>query len=327
MPATRTLVTGGAGFIGSHLVDRLVDRGDEVSVFDNLSTGKVSNIASALAKGVQLIEGDILDQGQVEAVVSELSPNTVFHLAAQGEVQRSIKEPALDATANVVGTINLVEASHRSGVERFVFTSTGGAIYGEGSQMDLPASESVPERPLCPYGLSKLCGEQYLSLYRRMYEFDAVALRFANVYGPRQSPKGESGAVAIFGELLLAGDRPVVFGDGLQTRDFVYIDDAVRAIVTASERSVEGPFNIGSGVEVSLLDLLATLEQASEHLDESIRPNDLDFTPEFGTPRGGEVRRISIDPARAARGLDWTPRVGLKQGLALTLEDLARNAT
>ena len=320
----RTLVTGGAGFIGSHLVDNLLERRSEVTVLDNLTTGKVENLEKALACGAELVEGDILDKEFVEQTLREVSPNIVFHLAAQGEVQRSIEEPAFDATANVVGTINVLEASRRQEVDRFVFASTGGAIYGEGSEIDLPASETTPERPLCPYGLSKLCGEQYLSLYRRMCDFNAVALRFANVYGPRQSPKGESGAVAIFGELLLAGSRPIVFGDGLQTRDFVFIDDAIQAVVAASESEARGPFNIGSGEQVSLLDLLSTMERASSELDEDVRPAQADFRPDFDAPRSGEVRQISIDPSQARKVLDWVPRIELEEGLALTLTDLAK---
>jgi UDP-glucose 4-epimerase len=258
----KTLVTGGAGFIGSHLADALLARGDEVTVLDNFSTGKHRNLESALAAGADLIEGDILDRELVEKTLQSVRPQTVFHLAAQGEVQRSIEEPAFDATVNVVGTVNLIEASKEIGLDRFVFASTGGAIYGEGSRIDLPASESGETAPLCQYGLSKRAGEMYLELYRRMYMFNSVALRFANVYGPRQCPKGEAGAVAIFGELLMAGRNPTVFGDGTQTRDFVYIADLIDAILTASRTDVEGPINLGSGQETSILELLTSLREA-----------------------------------------------------------------
>ncbi len=195
----------------------------------------------------------------------------IFHLAAQGEVRRSIEQPAFDATVNVVGTVNLVEAARASGVGRFMLASTGGAIYGEGSGRDLPVAESSSLEPLCPYGLSKLAGEEYLLLYRRMYGLSSVALRFANVYGPRQRPKGEAGAVAIFGELLLEGKRPVVFGDGTQTRDFVYIDDVIKAVLAATDSEMEGPVNIGSGIETSLLELLEGLSGPGRRATASTR--------------------------------------------------------
>ncbi|MCB0863785.1 MAG: GDP-mannose 4,6-dehydratase [Solirubrobacterales bacterium] len=316
----KTLVTGGAGFIGSHLTDALVERGDEVTILDNLSTGKLENLESALAGGAVLVEGDITDRAFVEATLEKVRPKTVFHLAAQGEVQRSITEPAFDATVNVVGTINVIEASKAVGIDRFVFASTGGAIYGEGSNLELPASEEITPEPLCQYGLSKFAGEQYLALYRRMYMFNSVALRFANVYGPRQSPKGEAGAVAIFGELLLAGQNPTVFGDGTQTRDFVYIDDLIEAILTASRTDVEGPINLGSGEETSILDLLAALHEAGLSLNGSGPPEGTDFKPAFDRGRPGEVKRIAIDPGRAARELGWHPTTPLEDGLARTLE-------
>lgn len=318
----RTLVTGGAGFIGSHLTEALLARGDEVTIFDNLSTGKIENLKTAMADGAELIEGDIVDPETVEETLNSVKPQTVFHLAAQGEVQRSIHEPTFDATVNVVGTINLIEASKSIGLDRFVFASTGGAIYGEGSNLELPATEAAPTIPLCPYGLSKLAGEQYLELYRRMYMFNSVALRFGNVYGPRQSPKGEAGAVAIFGELLLAGEKPVVFGDGKQTRDFIYIDDLVEAILTASRTDVEGAVNLGTGVETSILDLVNGLRDAGLSLNGDGPSAAGDFEPDFDRGRPGEVRRIAISPDRAARELGWNPTTPLEDGLRETLRAL-----
>ena len=319
----KTLVTGGAGFIGSHLTDALLAGGDEVTVYDNLSTGRLSNLDSALAAGVDLVEGDILDRDLLERVMQSVRPDTVFHLAAQGEVQRSIEQPAFDATVNVVGTINLIEASREAGVGRFVFASTGGAIYGEGSRINLPATESEETAPLCQYGLSKRACEMYLDLYRRLCMFNSVALRFANVYGPRQTPKGEAGAVAIFGELLLAGQNPTVFGDGTQTRDFVYIDDLIEAILTASRTDVEGPINLGSGQETSILDLLDSLREAGNSLNGDGPPAGTTFEPEFDRARPGEVKRIAIDPTRAATELGWNPTTPLGTGLVRTLRAIA----
>ena len=324
----KTLVTGGAGFIGSHLTDALLAGGDEVTVYDNLSTGRLSNLDSALAAGVDLVEGDILDRDLLERVMQSVRPDTVFHLAAQGEVQRSIEQPAFDATVNVVGTINLIEASREAGVGRFVFASTGGAIYGEGSRINLPATESEETAPLCQYGLSKRACEMYLDLYRRLCMFNSVALRFANVYGPRQTPKGEAGAVAIFGELLMAGQNPVVFGDGQQTRDFVFIDDLIEAILAASRSDVQGPVNLGSGEETSILDLLNSLREAGLSLNGDGPPAGTSFTPEFDRGRPGEVRRIAIDSSRATKELGWKPATPLEAGLRETLRAMgARSGT
>lgn len=316
----RTLVTGGAGFIGSHLTDALLARGDEVTILDNLGTGRLENIEGALANGAVLAEGDVVDREFVKATVEEVRPHTVFHLAAQGEVQRSIAEPTFDATVNVVGTVNVIEASKMIGLDRLVFTSTGGTIYGEGSRIDLPAPETELATPICPYGQSKRAGEQYLELYRRMYMFNSVSLRLGNVYGPRQNPKGESGAVAIFGELLLAGENPVVFGDGTQTRDFIYINDVIDAMLTASRTDVEGPINLGSGVETSIIELLDGLREAGASLDGG---DGTGFEPQFERARPGEVKRISVDPGRAARELGWNPTTPLDVGLRETLKDLA----
>lgn len=314
LDAMKTLVTGGAGFIGSHLSDALIERGDEVTIIDDLSSGSRENIESALANGARLVEGDIRDLEFVKATVAEAAPSTIFHLAAQGEVRRSIDEPSFDASVNVIGTVNMIDAGLAIGLDRFVFASTGGAIYGEGDRIDLPAVESEILEPLCPYGLSKLAGEKYLELYRRMYMFNSVALRFGNVYGPRQNPKGEAGAVAIFGELLKEGKQPTVFGDGQQTRDFVYIKDVIDAVLTASRTDVEGAINIGTGKETSLLDLIGGL---AEHA-----PNGNGFDPVFADKKPGEVRRIAIDPSRAGHELGWNATTGLDEGLKLTLRAL-----
>ncbi|MCO5314700.1 MAG: GDP-mannose 4,6-dehydratase [Solirubrobacterales bacterium] len=316
----KTLITGGAGFIGSHLADGLLERGDEVTVFDNLSSGKEKNLTGALEQGARLLVGDINDPTALAGAIGEAQPEVIFHLAAQGEVRRSIEEPVFDATANVVGTVNVIEAARVAGVRRIVFASSGGAIYGEGSDLPMPVVESSPLAPLCPYGQSKLGGEGYLDLYRRMYGLSSVALRFANVYGPRQNPKGEAGAVAIFGELLLAGRAPIVFGDGTQTRDFIYIDDLVEAILAASIADLEGPLNLGTGVETSLLELLEALADAGTTLNGD-RPAG-SFDPTFDEARPGEVKRIAVNPARAGELLGWSPSTGLRDGLERTLRAL-----
>jgi len=316
----KTLITGGAGFIGSHLADGLLERGDEVTVFDNLSSGKRENLEEALGKGARLVVGELDDQEDLDAVMAEAKPEIVFHLAAQGEVRRSIEEPVFDTSTNVVGTVRVLEAARQAGAGRIVFASSGGAVYGEGSDIGLPAVESADRAPLCPYGQSKLAGEEYLGLYRRMYGLSSVALRFANVYGPRQNPKGEAGAVAIFGELLLKGKRPTVFGDGTQTRDFVYIDDLIEAVLAASIADVEGPMNIGTGEETSLLELLDALSDAGRALNGGTE--DGAFEPIFEPAKDGEVKRISVDPKRASELLGWEPSTPLREGLVSTLRAL-----
>lgn len=318
----RSLITGGAGFIGSHLADALLAGGDDVVLYDNFASGNRENIADALAGGAELIEGDIMNRDALARAFSRHRPQRVFHLAAQGEVRRSIEEPGFDAHLNVEGLVNVLEGARSSGTARLVFASSGGSVYGEGDGLDLPLSESNPLRPLCPYGLSKAVGEQYLGLYQRMYGLSSIALRFANVYGPRQNPHGEAGAVAIFGELLLEGSRPTVFGDGRQTRDFVYIDDLVAAILAAADSTVTEPVNLGSGDEVSLLDLLGALERAGREVS-GIRSDTEGFEPRFEDGRTGEVRRIAVDPTLAAELFGWTSTTSLDAGLTRTLRELA----
>ena len=309
--AVRALVTGGAGFIGSHVVDALVARGDEVTVLDDLSTGRRENLDSALAGGAELVESDIRDATAVRQLVGDRRPEVVFHLAAQIDVRRSVADPALDARVNVEGTVNLLEASHAEGVRRFVNTSTGGAIYGEGRA--IPAPEDHPVAPLAGYGQSKFAAEGYCALYERLHGLSTVSLRYGNVYGPRQDPLGEAGVVAIFCGRLLAGERPTVFGDGHQTRDYIYVGDAVEANLLAAETDASGPLNIGTGVETSVLELVDA--QALLHRDGH-------FEPEFAPRRPGEVQRIALDPGLAHDRLRWQPRTGLEEGLRKTLETL-----
>ena len=292
----RALVTGGAGFIGSNLVDALLARDDEVTVVDDLSTGRRENLEPGLAAGATLVEADIRDRETLEGIAGEQRPEVVFHLAAQIDVRKSIADPAFDASINVGGTANVLEAARAAGARRLVFSSTGGAIYGEGEGQELPLAEDAPLAPEAPYGQSKYAGEGYLSLYERLYGLSSVPLRLGNVYGPRQDPLGEAGVVAIFCGRLREGKRPTVFGDGKQTRDYIYVGDVVAAMLAAAESTAPGPFNVGTGVETDVLELVRALGELGGAED---------FEPEFAPPRTGEVQRISIDPARAERELGW----------------------
>jgi UDP-glucose 4-epimerase len=306
----RTLVTGGAGFIGSNLVDALLARGDEVTVLDDLSTGRRVNLEGALAGGARLAEVDVRDGAAVGALLADARPELVFHLAAQIDVRRSVEDPFFDAAVNVGGTANVLEAARAAGVGRVIFVSTGGALYGEGADKQLPLPESTPIAPLSGYGQSKFAAEGYLGLFERLHGLSGMSLRLGNVYGPRQDPLGEAGVVAIFCGLLKNGGRPTVYGDGTQTRDYIYVGDVVSAALAASDTRLGGAVNIGTGREASVLDLvdiLAGLEGRE------------DFTPEFAPERAGEVQRISLDAGLAARELGWTPQTTLEQGLAQTL--------
>jgi UDP-glucose 4-epimerase len=304
------LVTGGAGFIGSNLVDALLARGDEVTVLDDLSTGRRVNLEGALAGGARLAEVDVRDGAAVGALLADARPELVFHLAAQIDVRRSVEDPFFDAAVNVGGTANVLEAARAAGVGRVVFVSTGGALYGEGADKQLPLPESTPIAPLSGYGQSKFAAEGYLGLFERLHGLSGMSLRLGNVYGPRQDPLGEAGVVAIFCGLLKNGGAPTVYGDGTQTRDYIYVGDVVSAALAAGDTRLGGAVNIGTGREASVLDLvdiLAGLEGRE------------DFAPEFAPERAGEVQRISLDAGLAARELGWTPQTTLEQGLAQTL--------
>jgi UDP-glucose 4-epimerase len=308
----RTLVTGGAGFIGSNLADALIDRGDEVTVVDNISTGRRENLTGALERGVELVEADIRDAEAMRDLLARVQPEVVFHLAAQIDVRHSVADPAADARINVEGTINMLSAALDAGVRRFVNTSTGGAIYGEGQI--LPAPEDHPVAPLSPYGNSKFCAENYCSLFRRLHGLSTVSLRYGNVYGPRQDPLGEAGVIAIFCGKLLEGGRPTVYGNGEQTRDYDYVGDVVAANLAAVEKDTPGPYNVGTGVETSVLEVVEALRSVGGAGEE--------FAPEFAPERPGEVQRIAIDPSRARDELGWEPRVQLREGLERTLASM-----
>ncbi len=303
------VVTGGAGFIGSNLVDTLVARGDRVVVIDNLSTGRRANLDSALDHGVSLRELDVRDAEAVGELFAATRPEVVFHLAAQIDVRYSVEHPAGDATTNVLGTIAVLEAARSSGARRVVNSSTGGGLYGEAEL--LPTPEDHPIRPLAPYGQGKYAAEGYFELYTRLHELPTVSLRYGNVYGPRQDVHGEAGVVAIFCGHLVEGRTPTVFGDGRQTRDWVEVGDVVRANLLAAESDLTGPVNIGRGQETSVLELLEALSEVSDRQPLA--------DPEFAPARSGEVRRSCLDVARARRELGWEPQVELRAGLNVVL--------
>jgi UDP-glucose 4-epimerase len=297
--AVRAIVTGGAGFIGSHVVDALLARGDDVVVVDDLSKGKRENVP----------EGAVLEVVDIREPLGDLfeGAEACFHLAAQANVRVSVERPDHDAEVNVLGTIQVLEAARRHGTQ-VVFASTGGAIYGE---CDGPAPEEAERRPLSPYGVSKLAGEEYLAGYNRLYGTRHVALRYGNVYGPRQDPHGEAGVVAIFLSRLAAGETPRIFGDGLQTRDYVYAGEVARATLAAL--GSDGVFNVGTGHETSVVELYELCRRVAGS----------EIEPEFADPRLGELQRSVLDVSRAEHVLGWRPEVSLEEGLRLTWEALS----
>jgi UDP-glucose 4-epimerase len=293
------LVTGGAGFIGSHVADALVARGEDVVVLDDLSSGKREN----LPESVELVEGDVREPQ--DELFAGVKPEVCYHLAAQIDVRVSVARPDHDAAINVLGTVNLLQAALEHGTQ-IVFSSTGGAIYGE---CEGPASEDAPRRPISPYGASKLAAEEYLATYNRLYGTSHVSLRYGNVYGPRQDPHGEAGVVAIFFNALRAAETPKVFGDGSQTRDYVYVGDVARATVAAAERD-GGVYNVGTGRETSVVELLELCQRIAGTI----------FEPAFLPPRPGELQRAVVDPSRAVDELGWRPERSLEDGLRETWE-------
>jgi UDP-glucose 4-epimerase len=299
----KILVTGGAGFIGSHTVDALVATGHhQVSIIDNLSAGKRHQVNPA----ARFHEIDLRDADAVKRTVEAETPEVIVHLAAQMDVRRSVADPSYDAQVNIIGFLNLIESARQHGLRRVIFSSTGGAIYGE--QEAFPASEEHPLHPVSPYGITKLATEAYLFFYKVQYGIDYTALRYGNVYGPRQDPHGEAGVVAIFCGRMLEGQPCTIFGDGKQTRDYVFVGDVVRANVTAAGSNVSGTINIGTGVETSVNDLYHTLGTVA----------DVTRPPEYAPARPGEQSRSVISPARAAQLLNWRPQVDLAHGLDQT---------
>jgi UDP-glucose 4-epimerase len=306
------VVTGGAGFIGSNLVDGLLARGDRVVVIDNLSSGKRANLEGALAVGAELREADVKDAGAISDIFAAVKPQLAFHLAAQIDVRRSVEDPELDARSNVLGTIAVLEAALASGTKRIVFSSTGGGLYGDAEL--IPTPEDCAIKPLAPYGQGKHAAEGYCELYSRLHGLSTVSLRYGNVYGPRQDVHGEAGVVAIFCGALVEGRTPTVFGDGRQTRDWVEVGDVVRANLIAADSEVTGPINIGHGQETSVLDLLQALNEVGRERTVA--------EPQFAPERPGEVRRSSLDVTRAAEQLGWRAETELRAGLERILAGL-----
>ncbi len=312
----RTLVTGGAGFIGSTLVDRLLAEGHEVDVVDNLSTGSLANLATARASGGRALTVHQLDirSPDLVALMARRRPEVVFHLAAQIDVRVSVEQPGFDAEVNVLGSINVLEGARAVGVNRVVFAASGGTLYGDPAPEDLPVRESHAHRPLSPYGVSKKVVIDYLMAYRELHSLEFAALALGNVYGPRQDPHGEAGVVAIFADRLLSGTPVTVFGDGEQTRDYVFVDDVVDAFVRASSRGGGLVCNIGTGLETSVNQLYAAMAQEAGVTD----------PPVFAPLRPGELLRSSLAIERASIQLGWAPWTTLPEGTRAVL-DFVRN--
>lgn len=305
----RTVVTGGAGFIGSHLVDLLISEGHEVVVIDNLSRGRLENLESAQETGkVTFVKADLLEV-DFDQFLAEHQPEVIFHLAAQIDVRHSVADPLHDAETNILSTIRIADAARKNNVRKVVFTSSGGSIYGEPTEF--PVSETVPVDPHSPYAASKVSGEIYLNTFRHLYGLDCSHIAPANVYGPRQDPHGEAGVVAIFSQRLLNNESTKVFGDGGNTRDYVYVGDVVRAFYLASGEIGGGErFNIGTSVETSDRQLHSLVAEAAGSADD----------PEYAPARLGDVPRSALSFNKAKEILGWEPQVDIKQGVANTVE-------
>jgi UDP-glucose 4-epimerase len=300
----KILITGGAGFIGSHVADGYLASGHEVVIIDDLSTGHRRN----LPEQARFYQADLTDAGELERILSAERPDVINHHAAQKSVRISVEDPAEDARINVIGSLRLLELSRRQGVQKVIFISTGGAIYGEAAT--IPTPEDYPAWPVSPYGIAKLSVEHYLYYYRDQFGLPYVVLRYANVYGPRQDPHGEAGVVAIFVERLLADEHCLIYGDGGQTRDYVYAGDLVRANIAALSDGVNGTFNLGTGVETTVNELYQQLQQVMG----------LSQPARHAPPRAGEQRRSAVDIRKAEREMGWRPEISLREGLSRTVE-------
>lgn len=311
----KAVVTGGAGFIGSNLVDRLSDDGVGVLVIDDLSSGKLTNLAESRRRSHVTFHQADVRAPQIHEVVGRFEPDVVFHLAAQIDVRKSVQDPAHDADVNVVGTVNVLQAAAAAGVSRIVFASSGGATFGD---VDVfPTPESVPRRPESPYGVAKKVVDEYLRYYRDLRDLDFVSLGFANVYGPRQDPHGEAGVVAIFTEKLLGGEAPVIFGDGSQVRDYVFVEDVTDACVRAAATGGGVYLNIGTGRETSVLELFRMLRDLVG----------APLSPTYGEAKEGDIARSVLDAHLAGEVLGWEPWTGLETGLRKTVDWFRTNQT
>jgi UDP-glucose 4-epimerase len=307
----RTLVTGGAGFIGSTLVDRLLDDGHDVDVVDSLWTGSLANLADARDGGgdrIRFHHLDIRDSATAD-LIAERAPEVVFHLAAQADVRVSVARPLFDAEVNVLGSLQVIDGARRGGTRKVIVASSGGTIYGEPAPDDLPVRETHPQRPVSPYGVAKKVVDDYLVAYQALHGLDFSALALANVYGPRQDPNGEAGVVAIFAGKLLSDEPCIIFGDGEQTRDFVYVDDVVDAFVRAIDAGSGALMNIGTGVETSVNELYRSMAAAAASKAAATHVE----------ARPGELMRSSLDPSLAAELLGWAPTTALDTGAAHVL--------
>ncbi len=299
----KVLVTGGAGFIGSHVVDRLIQEGHQVVVVDNLSTGKRKNVH----KAASLYKVD-LESWRLERVFKKERPMVIFHMAAQISVRHSTDDPAFDARVNILGMINLLESAIRHGTRKIIFASSGGAVYGE--QETFPASETHTTCPLSPYGISKLAGEHYLAYYHYVKGMSFAAFRLGNVYGPRQEPEGEAGVVAIFTKKMLNEEQPLINGNGLQTRDYVFVEDVVNAMLGALDPEVEGIYNVGTSQETSVNEIFHYLKQSTGSSCKEIH----------GPEKKGEQLRSKLDSTKLRDRLEWEPSVSLQESLAATVD-------
>ncbi|MCF6149013.1 MAG: NAD-dependent epimerase/dehydratase family protein [Candidatus Kuenenia sp.] len=299
----KILVTGGAGFIASHLVDHLITKGHDVIIVDNLSTGRVENINPKSS----FYNVDICDAGELEAVFNKERPDVVNHHAAHADVRKSVEMPAYDANINILGSLNLCQLSMKYQVKKFIYASTGGAVYGEPKH--LPVTEESPIEPLSHYGVSKHTVEHYLFVFGKLYNMNFTILRYPNVYGPRQSPYGEAGVVAIFSEHILNNRRPTIFGDGSKTRDYVFVEDIISANLKVLENQGNGEtFNLGWGLEISDLNVFHAVRNALNSKTEPI----------FGNKRYGEIEHISLDSSKATKVLDWKPKINFEAGIELS---------
>ncbi len=307
MALTKAVVTGGAGFIGANLVDRLVDEGTEVLVIDDLSSGMLSRLAPARERGhIHFHQMDVR-ASELRDVIIGFTPQIIFHLAAQIDVRASVVDPAFDADVNILGTINLLQAARDAAVERVVYASSGGATFGDTEH--IPTRESEPRHPDSPYGVSKKVVDDYLAYYRRAHGVDYLSLGFSNVYGPGQDPHGEAGVVAIFAGNLLSGRVSTIYGDGKQTRDYVFVEDVTDALWRAALQGGGRYLNIGTGVETTVVDLYERMAAVAE----------TEIEPRYAAPRPGEQQRSCLDPSEAARDLGWEPWTSLDDGLVSTI--------